>query len=248
MSKGIYSKSNFMFFLTGFITFLSLILISSMAYAQNEKYEKNTLEVTGRGEIKIKPDTAYLTLSVETTAKKASDAVKENAERMKSVLDKLKSQIGKGDKISTTGYQLYPLYDYNDKTKKTELTGYRASNNVVVETKNLNDLGKLIDSATQAGANRIDNLSFSSDKKEQYRKEALAKAVQDAKETAEIVAGASGVKIVRILKISPSYEVPTPVYRDFGVQKLAAAEAAPTQIEAGELTVSGTVNVVYEIQ
>jgi hypothetical protein len=226
-----------------------MILISNMAFAQSDKYEKNTLEVSGRGEIKIKPDTAYLRLSVETTAKKASDAVKENAEKMKTVIDKLKSQIGKGDKISTTGYQLYPLYDYNDKTKKTELTGYRATNEVVVETKNLNDLGKLIDSATQVGANRIENLSFSSDKKEEYRKQALAKAVQDAKATAEIVAGASGVKIVRILKISPSYDIPVPVYRDFGAQKLAAIEqAAPTPIEPGELTVTATVNVVYEIQ
>ncbi len=232
------------------LVIISLVfIIGNQVYAQTGMYEKNTLEVSGRGEIKIKPDTAYLRLSVETTAKKASDAVKENAEKMKSVLDKLKSQIGKGDKISTAGYQLYPLYDYNDKTKKTELTGYRATNEIVVETKNLNDLGKLIDSATQVGANRIENLSFGSDKKEQYRKEALAKAVKDAKETAEIVAGASGVKIVKILKISPSYDIPVPVYRDFGAQKLAAMEAAPpTPIEPGELTVTATVNVVYEIQ
>jgi len=167
---------------------------------------------------------------------------------MKNVLDKLKPQIGKSDKISTTGYQLYPLYEYNDRTKKTELTGYRASNEVVVETHNLNDLGKLIDSATQVGANRIENISFGSDKREEYRKEALVKAVQDAKGTAEIVANASGVKIVRILKISPSYEVPRPLYREFGAQKLAAMEAAPTPIEPGELTVTATVNIVFEIQ
>jgi hypothetical protein len=228
--------------------FFLICLISNQAFAQPDKNGKNTLEVTGRGEIKIKPDTAYLTLSVETTAKKASDAAKENADRMKSVLDKLKSQIGKDDKISTTGYRLFPLYDYNEKTKKTELTGYRATNEVVVETKNLNDLGKLIDSATQVGANRIENLSFGTDKKEQYRKEALAKAVQDAKETAEIVAKASGVKIVRILRISPSYEVPVPVYRELGIKARVAAEAAPTPIEPGELTVTATVNVVYEIQ
>ncbi len=248
MLKRSYFPGSSTLLITGLVNVLLMILISDQAFAQTGMYEKNTLEITGRGEIKIKPDVAYLTLSVETTAKKASDAVRENAERMKNVLDKLKPQIGKSDKISTTGYQLYPLYEYNDRTKKTELTGYRASNEVVVETHNLNDLGKLIDSATQVGANRIENISFGSDKREEYRKEALVKAVQDAKGTAEIVAGASGVKIVRILKISPSYEVPRPLYREFGAQKLAAMEAAPTPIEPGELTVSASVNIVFEIQ
>ncbi len=232
-----------------FIVFLFIVLISSWAFAQTEKCEKNTLEVTGKGEIKIKPDVAYLTISVETTAKKASDAARDNAEKMKNVLDKLKSQIGKEDKITTTGYQLSPIYEYNDKTRRSDLTGYRASNGVVLETKNLDELGKLIDSATQVGANRIDHLSFGTDKRDEYRRQALAEAVQDAKATADAVAKASGVKIVRILKISPSYEVPRPVFREFGVAKLAAApEAAPTPIELGELTVSATVNIVFEIQ
>jgi uncharacterized protein YggE len=232
-----------------FIIFLFIVIISNWAFAQTEKYEKNTLEAAGKGEIKIKPDVAYLTVSVETTAKKASEAARDNAEKMKNVLDKLKSQIDKEDKITTTGYQLSPIYEYNDKTRKSDLTGYRASNGVVLETKNLDELGKLIDSATQVGANRIDNLSFGTDKRDEYRRQALAEAVQDAKATADTVAKASGVKIVRILKISPFYEVPRPVFREFGDAKLVAApETAPTAIEPGELTVSATVNIVFEIQ
>jgi len=231
------------------INLLFIILIANPALAQTERYEKSTLEVTGKGKIKIKPDIAYLTLSVETNAKKASDAVRENAERMKSVLDQLKSQIGKQDKITTTGYQVSPIYEYNESTRRSELTGYRASNQAVVETKNLDELGKLIDSATQVGANRIESLSFDTDKREDYRRQALVKAVEDAKATAETIANAGGVKIVKILRISPSYEVPVPVYREFGVTaKAIQAEAAPTPIEPGELTVSATVSIVFEIE
>jgi uncharacterized protein YggE len=235
-------------FSLGFTALLFIVLISSWTLAQAEKADKSTLEVTGKGEVKIKPDVAYLTLAVETTSKTAREAVKNNAEKMKSVLDKLKSQISKEDKITTTGYQLSPIYEYDDKTRKSVLTGYRVSNQVVVETKNLGGLGKLIDSATQVGANRIDSLSFGTDKRADYRREALVKAVQDAKETAEIVANAGKVKIVRILRISPSYEVPIPVYREFTLAKAAPAEAIPTPIELGELTVSATVNIVFEIQ
>lgn len=231
------------------LNLLFIILIANQALAEKEKQERNTLEVTGKGEIRIKPDTAYLTLSVETSAKKASDAVRENAERMKSVLDRLKSQIGKDDKITTTGYQLSPIYEYNESTRRSELTGYRASNRIVVETRNLDALGRLIDSATEVGANRIEGLSFGTSKREEYRRQALVKAVEDAKATAEIVANASGVKMVRILKISPSYDVPPPLYREFAITtKAVQAEAAPTPIEPGELTVGANVSMVFEIE
>ncbi len=231
----------------GFILLISIFLVSNLAFAQ-EKSEKSTLEAVGRGEVKIKPDMAYLTISVETTAKKASDAVRENAEKMRSVIDKLKSQIGKEDKITTTGYTLSPIYEYNDRIKGSQLAGYKASNGVVVETKNLDELGKLIDSATQVGANRVDSLTFDTDKREEYRRQALTQAVQDAKSTADAVAKASGVKIVKILRISPSFEVPRPMVRELGFAKVAATQAAPTPIEPGELTVSATVNIVFEIE
>ncbi len=232
----------------GFIIFLFMILIGNLALAQTEKFEKSTLEGVGKGEVKIRPDVAYLMISVETAAKKASDAVRENAEKMKSVMDKLKSQIGKEDKITTTRYALSPIYEYNDRIKESQLTGYRVSNGVVVETKNLDDIGRLIDSATLVGANKVDSLSFGTDKKEEYRRQALTQAVQDARAIADAVARASGVKIVKILKISPSYEVPRPMVRELGFAKMAATQATLTPIEPGELTVSATVNIVFEIE
>ncbi|MER3446348.1 MAG: hypothetical protein C4291_05630 [Candidatus Dadabacteria bacterium] len=231
-----------------FTLFIPIFLFCNLAFAQTGKFEKSTLEAVGRGEVKIKPDVVYLTISVEATAKKASDAVRENAEKMKSVMDKLKSEIGKEDRITTSGYTLSPIYEYNDKIKGSQLTGYRASNGVMIETRNLNDIGKLIDSATQVGANRVDSLSFDTDRREEYKRQALVQAVQDARATADTVARALGVKVVKILRISPSYEVPRPMVRELGFAKMAASQAAPTPIEPGELTVSATVNIVFEIE
>ncbi len=234
------------------IAILFSLVIANSACAQNEnqnvKQEKSTLEAIGKGEVKIKPDVAYLTFAVETTSRTASEAVKNNAGKMKSVIDQLKSQIGKEDKISTSGYQLSPIYEYNESTRRSELIGYQASNQALVETKNLNELGNLIDSSTQVGANRIDSISFGTDKKDEYRRQALVEAVQDAKATAEIVAKAAGVKVVKILRISPSYDTPIPVYRDFIQTKALEAGAASTPIEPGEVTVSATVNINFEIE
>lgn len=225
------------------------LLMSSVAFSQTVNNEKNTLQVNGKGALTAKPDKANLTISVDTTNLNASTAVKENADKMNKVMEKLKSQIGKNDKISTTGYNLSPIYTYDEKTRKSELSGYRVSNSIIVESNNLEVIGKLIDSATQAGANRIDSLSFDTDKRDEYRRQALVKAVQDARETADIVAKAAGVTIVKIIQISPSYEIPIPVYREFALTaRQAGAAPPPTQIEPGELTVNASVNIVFEIQ
>jgi len=229
------------------ISFLFALLFVTSSNAQSIKYEQQTLNVNGSGEVNITPDLANISFAVETNAKTAASAVKENAEKTNNVLEALKSQIGKDDKLSTTGYNLSPMYEYNDQTKKSEFTGYRAINSVLVKTYNLKNIGTLIDSAAEAGSNSIQGLTFDSTKRNEYMREALAKAVEDAKATAEIVASAAGVKITTIYQISPSYNYPMPVYRDFAEGKMAAAPP-PTPIEAGEISIKASVNMVFGIE
>lgn len=235
------------------VSLIVLILITiffpflKSSYAQ--QIEKRTLQVNGSGEISVKPDTAFINISVESNAKTASTASKENAEKMQNVTKVIKSIIGKDDKITTTGYTLSPVYQYNSSTKRSELHGYRAFNSLSVETRKLDKIGTLIDSTINAGATNINSLSFGASNNDEYRRQALVKAVEDARKTAEIVASASGVKILRISNISPSYSFPVPLRRDFAVSgKLAMESATPSPIESGELTVSANVNIVYEIE
>ena len=219
----------------------------NLAFSQTTGSDKNTLQVNGKGQVTAIPDVANITITVETTKKTASEAVKDNAEKMNMVMSEIKSKIGKDDKLSTSGYSLSPIYSYDDKIGRSILTGYTVSNSILIRIKNLKEVGNLIDSATQVGANRIDSLSFDTDKREEYRRQALVKAVQDARETADIVSYAAGVSIVKILQISPSYDVPIPIYKDFAVAREAAAPP-PTQIEPGELVINATVNIVFEIK
>jgi len=234
-----------------FSLILSLFFVLSPfnpAFSQSNSVEKNTLQVNGKGQIVVEPDLANLTMSVETTNPNASDAVRENADKINKVLEALKSQVGKEGKISTSSYRLVPVYTYDENTKKSVLTGYRVSNSIDIETKNLREIGTLIDTASQAGANRIESLSFDTDKRDEYRRQALVKAVQDAKETAETVANAAGVSILKIIQIKPSSDIPVPIYKEFATSARVSAAPPPTQIEPGELTVKASVNIVYEIQ
>ncbi len=135
----------------------------------------------------------------------------------------------------------------NKQTKKEEFTGYKATNTVLVKTYNLKKIGTLIDSAAEAGSNNIRGLTFDSTKRNDYRREALVKAVKDARATADTVANAAGVQITTIYQISPSYNYPVPVYRDYSESKMAAAPPS-TPIEAGEITIKASVNMVFGIE
>ncbi len=229
------------------LTFLFAFLFVSGSNAQNVKYEQQTINVNGSGEVSVSPDIANISFSVETNAKTASATVKENADKTSKVLEALKSQIGEDDKLSTTGYNLSPMYEYNNQTKKSEFTGYKATNTVLVKTYNLKKIGTLIDSAAEAGSNNIRGLTFDSTKRNDYRREALVKAVKDARATADTVANAAGVQITIIYQISPSYNYPVPVYRDYSESKMAAAPPS-TPIEAGEITIKASVNMVFGIE
>jgi len=229
------------------LTFIFTFLFVVNSNAQSVKYEQQTINVNGSGEVSVSPDIANISFSVETNAKTASAAVKENADKTSKVLEALKSQIGEDDKLSTTAYNLSPMYEYNNQTKKSEFTGYKATNTVLVKTYNLKKIGTLIDSAAEAGSNNIRGLTFDSTKRNDYRREALVKAVKDARATADTVANAAGVKITTIYQISPSYNYPVPVYRDYEVSKMAAAPPS-TPIEAGEITIKASVNMVFGIE
>lgn len=229
-------------------SFIFFFLFAFGSNAQSVKYEQQTINVNGNGEVYVSPDIANISFSVETNSKTASAAVKENAAKTNKVLEALKSQIGEDDTLSTTGYNLSPVYEYNNQTKKSEFTGYKASNTVLVKTYDLKNIGTLIDSAAEAGSNNIQGLTFDSTKRNDHNREALVKAVKDAKATADTVANAAGVKITTIYQISPSYNYPVPVYRDFAESRMASAPPPPTPIEAGEIVIKASVNMVFGIE
>lgn len=232
----------------GTLIYILVLILCFSANLHAEEYSKSTIQVNGNGEVNASPDVAFLSVAVETNSPNASEAVRKNAEKTQAVIAQIKKVLGDKDKIKTTNYNLSPVYEYDDKTKKQYLKEYRVVNQVQVETLGIDGLGKIIDTATNVGANRINGPSFGIKNSSDLERKALTLAVEDAQKTAETVASASGVKIVKILRINPSYSVPMP-YQDSGFRARAmSAESAPTPIESGDLTISADVTVVYEIE
>jgi uncharacterized protein YggE len=225
-----------------------ILLLGSTAGAQqiNDRPRIPSITVSGDATVSAEPDQAEIDIGVVTQARTAPDASKENAERLARVLAEIKKQLGKGDEVKTSGYSLAPNYRY-PQGGKPEIVGYTASNILRIKTTNLSLVGRLIDSAMQAGANNVNRLVFTLKDELAAQLGALKMASAKARTKAEAVAASLGLKIVRITSVNEGERTVQPIYRDRQVLAARAEAAAPTPVEAGTVEVRSTVSMTVEV-
>ena len=82
--------------------------------------------------------------------------------------------------VRTAGFNVYPEYA-QDRDKQSRVTGYRATNTVMVEVREITQVGKVLDTALAAGANTLNSAGFFSSRLEEARRSALSRAVEVAR-------------------------------------------------------------------
>jgi uncharacterized protein len=231
--------------LTAFAALILPLTIFAISASAQSSPASRTIEVDGNGETRTSPDSAELSVAIETTGKTAEEAATRNAALAEKVTAALKSKLGDKGKISTGNYSLNPEYDQRPGREKPTITGYTAQNSIIVETGAIDLVGPLIDAAISAGANRIDYLNFTAKNNVKARTEAIAIATRDATAQADALASALGVKLGKVVKATTLAQA-----RPLPMQGLPMAMAArvPTPIEPGEVTVSATVSLTFEIE
>ena len=206
------------------------------------------LNVSGSGQVYLAPDIAYINIGVHTEKPAAADAVAENKDQTQKVIDSLKEAGVDPKDISTTNFSIWSNQQYGPDGKPTGTT-YVVDNTVSVTVRKLDNLGDLLDSAVAAGANNINSIQFDVADKTEALKEARAQAVKVAETQAQELADAAGVKLGDIQTISFNDTLPVPYSNTFGKGGGGAvAEAAAVPIQPGQLTLTVTVNMTYEIK
>jgi uncharacterized protein YggE len=226
-----------------------LLAINTVRAENHQDDRRGTISVTGAASENYPPDTAEIILATENTSMTVSQATQKNNTVTEKVISRLKTIIKpeEGDTIKTSSYSLQPAYEYDQTARKNKLIGYRVTNQITVKTRQITNAGKFIDSATEEGANRVDNISFTISDNRDFCKLLLRRATERAKSEAEVVAQSLGTKIAGVKEVSSSCgsEMPRPVYRFGMVQEetMTAKSAAP--VEAGTIVLQGSVRAVF---
>ncbi len=206
--------------------------------------------VSGSGRVVVTPDLALLDLGVEARAATVAEARDQAARAMDSIMAVL-ANAGIDEKdIKTQFFNIQPEYTYNERARRSEITGYRVTNTVNVKVRDLEAVGTLIDQVATAGGDlaRINNIRFTVEDTTPYATQAREAAVKLAMEKAQQFAQLTGVTLGTLAYIAES-GANVPVVRDFAFEEraMAAAAAPPTAISAGEMDITVTVQAVFNI-
>lgn len=207
------------------------------------------LDVSATGEVTRVPDLAIISAGVQTLQPTATGAIEENATRMERVRAALK-RAGIADKdIQTSSINLNPEYHYEN-SQPPRLTGYRATNTVNIQFRDLKRTGSILDALVAEGANQINGPNLTIDKPEAAYDEARVKAIAAGQARAELYARALGKRVVRILSVSESGAyVPPPMPMAYGRDMAAAgAPMAKTEIDPGTQQLQVNISMSFELQ
>ena len=221
---------------------LAIAVFSSFAIAQNTT-PRPYVRATGDAVVSVRPDQVKLTASVVNSASTAQEAADTNAGIMTKVISQLQTVVGNSpNAIKSTGYSVYPV-TRTATNGTTVITSYTAQNTVEVTLTNILLASKVIDTAVQAGATNVGSLVFGLSDPTPVRLEALKKAAVVAKQKADAIASALGMKTLGITVLEESGSVGI---RTFAVGTAASANSTPVQI--GLVDVTANVTLQAEIQ
>lgn len=217
-----------------------------------------TIRVTGKGQIKVKPDMARITITLDGMYPDYAETLRHSSEDTDSLKDVLATFGFKRTDLKTLSFNVdteYESYRENDSYKQ-RFAGYRFRHLLKVEFDSNNErLGKILYALGNCDLHPEFRISYTVKDPEAAKNELLGKAVKDAKEKAMVITAAAGVTIKGIQSIDYSwseieFEV-SPMNR-----LLTACAPVPAacedacydmDIEPDDIEVADTVTVVWEI-
>ena len=219
--------------------------MASMAYAA-----EGQINVNGTGVVMADPDTAKISLSVETMGKTSEAAQKENNQIIQKVTKAMQGMGVAKEDIVTTYTSVYPQYNYNDETGQRAVLGYRSYTDLQVATKDIDNTGKYIDAALKAGATGTNGVEFSVADQSLYYGQALQAAVKNAEKSAQSIAQAYGRPLGAVQSVTENsrnaYYVETANLSKMMAAEDAVADAGSgTTISYGKIQITANIAVTY---
>lgn len=218
---------------------------------QNQK----TITVTGKGLLKIHPDVTRVIIELTGIKRDYGEAILLSSKLTKDLQNLLQPLGFAPTEIKTLSFSIEPereSYKENDEYK-TRLAGYRFTHSVKIEFDSDNHrLSEILYALGHSSIHPEFSLAYTVKDPEAVKNRLLAKAVEDAKIKAGVLAKAAGIRIGELVHIDYSwgkvdFEVRPVQDVCFESCGMAPAGEISMDIEPDDMEAEDTVTVVWEI-
>jgi len=205
-----------------------------------------SVSVSGQGQVQAEPDRALVMLGVQTRLPKLEDARAEVNKKIEAVLKLTRDLKIDSKYVRSTRISIQPEYSYD--TVARNLIGYMVSRQVEVDLRTLEQLGPLLERAADLGVNQLGDPQLDSSKRDELQREALAKAVNDARLNAEALVKAAGARLGPVRTLSASSNTAAPPMPFMRMQAAAAETGNAAQTyQSGQMNFTASVQIEYDL-
>jgi uncharacterized protein YggE len=228
-------------------TIALLALLAAPLLARAAPPAEPRITSSGVGTVSRPPDRAVVSVGATVQAPTSAKAQADLNATVDRVIKAVKALGIESLVVQTQAISLSPVYDYGRRGEETpRVVGYRASNILRVRVDDTSRIGPVIDTAIAAGANELHGISFELKDDAPARREALALAARDARDKAHTLALALGLTIAGVAEATVGTPQVYPVWQQaMEARAPGSPMAAPTPVEAGDVTVTAQVTVVF---
>ncbi|MGH7696259.1 MAG: SIMPL domain-containing protein [Gemmatimonadaceae bacterium] len=154
------------------------------------------------GETRVTPDRAIVQVTVDSRAESAASAGVQNRDKQERVIAAVKAEGVAAPQIHTSAYRVNPEYGAPERGRPPRVTGYHATNTILVEVRSIENIGKVIDAALSAGATNIGSVGLYASSTDAARREAVELAVTKARGEAQSAAAAAGGTLGTLVELT----------------------------------------------
>ena len=217
--------------------------------------ELRTIRVTGKGRLKIRPDTTRITISLSDVCKEYGETLERSADESEALRNALLPLGFSREDLKTLNFDVDTEYErYRERNEyRQRFVGYRFRHEMKLEFASDNTLlGKVLYALAHAPVDPEFRISYTVKDQEAAKNRLLAAAVSDAKEKAAVLAEASGAALKELLTIDYSWSeiafTSRPMNRMLACKSEDCSdEAYDLDIEPDDIEVSDTVTLVWRI-
>jgi uncharacterized protein YggE len=207
-----------------------------------------TLAVIGTAEVRVTPDICYMSFLVTTRNRSAGQAYDDNNVQMGKINSAVRARGIETKDLQTINFTLAPKYHYETNTSKRVFDDYLVNNTLYVSVRDLTKVPAVLDAAMNAGAAEIGGVTFTIENPEKYKASARIDAIKAARGKAGVIAEQTGVKILKPISISESAPNRYPLTNAPAIISGGIAEREAPSLEPGEVKLTCTVYITYEIE